>query len=450
MFGFSRRRNKRSVSAISLEERVLPAAVNVQMTPVGRNTFDVRFTGGHADESISVYRDESNNLVAFGRGGTTFVVNGQPFNRPLELGTVRNMTFFMAGGNDSVDIEDLSATSLMIDDGGSPTETNDYRIRSRLMNSSIGEVSGALFGGHFDLLFETSTNRTLTIGRINIGTGHLESSSIAFLSRNGLLNVTGTTRIHHESLSGGHDTVRAMSETTTTVPMGEVRFGGLVTYTPGAGHDALIAKGNVDFRGGLRVDMAGGNDSLQIAPDSQNPLAIQSPKIRGTQLNVVTGAGDDTVQIGGSSASQDRLTLYRGATIDTGSGNDTVDMGRTDNLAGLTVRLGTHTAIPGGDTVGGDVLSLRGVSTRSTSRIESQGLARVSLTGDISAATRFSSAVTFALGSGGVTVGMATAASRVVFGGTHTFQGITSPISVQFLGFVQRNGNQILRNAVVI
>ena len=323
------------------------------------------------------------------------------------LGTTKNSSFDLGGGDDAINIKNATVSGVNIDaskgadtiniDNATIKKTNIYLTHGDKLNeadkvdindatfigSSIGVVNSSYNGEMADLNNDQVINVRGKTSFINTGTNDSGGLSATHVNINGTdsdkILFTGASSIHgkeinidHALFSGGGEIGNYVGDqgrnyfSDATVTLSNTQTDDKVGFRFDAGNDTLTFNGNNTFGNGAEgsgagIDMGGGNNTINFV--GKNSVA---------SLKLETGDGADTINI-------DKGAVLKAATINTGDGNDNVklngelqdtpdywhstssiDLGSGDDTLhiGKDAIMGSGTTIKGG--AGTDTLDIAG------------------------------------------------------------------------------------------
>ena len=298
------------------------------------------------------------------------------------LGTTNNSSFYLGGGDDAINIKNATVSGVNIDaskgadtisiDNTTIEKTNIFLThRDRLneadkvdindatfIGSSIGVVNSSYNGEMADLNNDQVINVRGKTSFINTGTNDSGGLSATHVNINGTdsdkILFTGASSIHgkeinidHALFSGGGEIGNYVGDqgrnyfSDATVTLTNTQTDDKVGFRFDAGNDTLTFNGNNTFGNGAEgsgagIDMGGGNNTINFV--GKNSAA---------SLNLETGNGADTINIGGETSfggtftgSTDSNTFKQRVSISTGSGDDTINIDKGAVLKAATINTG--------------------------------------------------------------------------------------------------------------
>jgi len=224
-----------------------------------------------------------------------------------------------------VDGKTSSATSTVNFNKATPTlALADMATATVNAASSVATATSVTYAGTttynvaadhaISTLLQVATTDKLVLagtGNVTVGSTAWTTSSVDASALIGKLTATQTTAKATTVVGGASDDTITLINTTHKT-----------TVTTGAGNDKLIMNGVVTAADKNIIDMGDGNDTLTY----KDAGSLTS----GTDISVKMGAGDDTVNFGGTTASLNDAASK--ISIDFGDGNDTLALIATASL----------------------------------------------------------------------------------------------------------------------
>jgi hypothetical protein len=275
------------------------------------------------------------------------------------------------------------------------------------------------------------------------------SSEFNILSEGGDMNIVQTV-ITSPSTTSQDSIGFAAFTVPDQIGTGSMRLGTVRISTAG-GNDDVAVMGPVTVSNvvdaqeraqGFRVDSGTGNDVVSIISSAFSRFP---PTIYGN-VQINTGDGDDVVNL--ASENQVDLIQFHGNTvIQTGNQSDRIRLERCQFLGPLNVNTGTAN-VQGGR----DAIFFAGSQAKSGSMLVMLGIGDIAITGTSASPARFAAGVWFGVGRGNIFVGTPhSAQSYVSFDTTHIFAGLIDPLTVTFYGTVKSlRSVRILANARLV
>ena len=298
------------------------------------------------------------------------------------LGTTKNSSFDLGGGDDAINIKNATVSGVNIDaskgadtisiDNATIKKTNISLTHGDKLNeadkvdindatfigSSIGVVNSSYNGEMADLNNDQVINVRGKTSFINTGANDSGGLSATHVNINGTdsdkILFTGASSIHgkeinidHALFSHGGDIGNHVGDqgrnyfSDATVTLSNTQTDDKVGFGFNAGNDTLTFNGNNTFGNGAEgsgagIDMGGGNNTINFV--GKNSAA---------SLNLETGDGADTINIGGETSfggtftgSTDSNTFKQSVSISTGSGDDAINIDKGAVLKAATINTG--------------------------------------------------------------------------------------------------------------
>lgn len=356
-----------------LEPRYVPVG-DVTVFKDGLDNLIIQGDGANNSIRIEQLGANTNALMISGLNGTTINGSDIPFTALIASNPLGSIRINMNAGNDTVVLQDINQTQTQIlgdvtinfGSGGAGLWVNQIRNffgRLRIVagnGSFFARFTDFDFSGAVDIDATRSSRSTL---QFQVG----GSSSSSTLAQFGDLTIqTGR----------GNDTILMRGSTQGTPPRLEpLRVSNNLSVSTGAGNDRFDAEfinvlgttsirtgsGNDSmdlledaFVGGVTVALEAGNDALTIdggiferglsilsggsVPDQDN-LSLTGLNINGN-LKIITGDDDDSVLLAGTQILNLPGTTQGGLSLNTGRGQDRVDMINLSVAKDLAVNLG--------------------------------------------------------------------------------------------------------------
>ena len=298
------------------------------------------------------------------------------------LGTTNNSSFYLGGGDDAINIKNATVSGVNIDaskgadtisiDNATIEKTNIFLTHrdklneadkvdindATLIGSSIGVYNSSYNGEMADLNNDQVINVRGKTSFINTGTNDSGGLSATHVNINGTdsdkILFTGASSIHGKEINIDHALFSHGGEignyvgdqgrnyfSDATVTLSNTQTDDKVGFRFDAGNDTLTFNGNNTFGNGSEgsgagIDMGGGNNTINFV--GKNSAA---------SLNLETGDGADTINIGGETSfggtftgSTDSNTFKQRVSISTGSGDDTINIDKGAVLKAATINTG--------------------------------------------------------------------------------------------------------------
>ena len=298
------------------------------------------------------------------------------------LGTTNNSSFYLGGGDDAINIKNATVSGVNIDaskgadtisiDNATIEKTNIFLTHrdklneadkvdindATLIGSSIGVYNSSYNGEMADLNNDQVINVRGKTSFINTGTNDSGGLSATHVNINGTdsdkILFTGASSIHGKEINIDHALFSHGGEignyvgdqgrnyfSDATVTLSNTQTDDKVGFRFDAGNDTLTFNGNNTFGNGAEgsgagIDMGGGNNTINFV--GKNSAA---------SLNLETGDGADTINIGGETSfggtftgSTDSNTFKQRVSISTGSGDDTINIDKGAVLKAATINTG--------------------------------------------------------------------------------------------------------------
>jgi len=302
----------------------------------------LRIVGDAADNAIYIDADG----LAAGQIRITSIdedtrINGQ--SSVVLAGVTRGLDVRVGGGNDTVEIANVSATALFYDGGAGTNSlrliddafTGDIRVQSRsgsqnveVHNASARGMNMSLGAGdHTAQLYDLRLSRNLQVtsrGSLDIGVreGTAIGGKVTITSRSGSEIFTGSSTIR------GSLSVRNHQGGGSFI-MDAISVGGNVTFRGGrVGTNITLTDNLID--GTLRVRNTGrgvffmsqtrvsGSVVLQFGSSADSEVTVEDSTLK-LNLRITTGSGNDTVTVV-------RTDVFGTTRVNTGRGDDTVTL----------------------------------------------------------------------------------------------------------------------------
>ena len=298
------------------------------------------------------------------------------------LGTTKNSSFDLGGGDDAINIKNatvsgvdiyaskgadtinidnatIKKTDIYLTHGDKLNEADKVDINdATFIGSSIGVVNSSYNGEMADLNNNQVINVRGKTSFINTGANDSGGLSATHVNINGTdsdkILFTGASSIHgkeinidHALFSRGGEIVNHVGDqgrnyfSDATVTLSNTQTDDKVGFGFDAGNDTLTFNGNNTFGNGTEgsgagIDMGGGNNTINFV--GKNSAA---------SLILETGDGTDTINIGGETSfggtftgSTDGNTFKQRVSISTGSGDDTINIDKGAVLKAATINTG--------------------------------------------------------------------------------------------------------------
>ena len=298
------------------------------------------------------------------------------------LGTTNNSSFDLGGGDDAINIKNATVSGVNIDankgadtisiDNATIKKTNISLTHGDKLNeadkvdindatfigSSIGVVNSSYNGEMADLNNDQVINVRGKTSFINTGTNDSGGLSATHVNINGTdsdkILFTGASSIHGKEINIDHALFSHGGEignhvgdqgrnyfSDATVTLSNTQTDDKVGFRFDAGNDTLTFNGNNTFgngteASGVGIDMGGGNNTINFV--GKNSAA---------SLNLETGDGADTINIGGETSfggtftgSTDSNTYSQSVRISIGSGDDAINIDKGAVLKAATINTG--------------------------------------------------------------------------------------------------------------
>ena len=298
------------------------------------------------------------------------------------LGTTKNSSFYLGGGDDAINIKNATVSGVNIDaskgadtiniDNATIEKTNIFLTHRDKLNeadkvdindatfigSSIGVYNSSYNGEMADLNNDQVINVRGKTSFINTGTNDSGGLSATHVNINGTdsdkILFTGASSIHGKEINIDHALFSRGGEignyvgdqgrnyfSDAAVTLTNTQTDDKVGFRFDAGNDTLTFNGNNTFGNGTEgsgagIDMGGGNNTINFV--GKNSAA---------SLNLETGDGADTINIGGETSfggtftgSTDGYTFKQRVSISTGLGDDTINIDKGAVLKAATINTG--------------------------------------------------------------------------------------------------------------
>ena len=298
------------------------------------------------------------------------------------LGTTKNSSFDLGGGDDAINIKNATVSGVNIDaskgadtisiDNATIEKTNIFLTHRDKLNeadkvdindatfigSSIGVYNSSYNGEMADLNNDQVINVHGKTNFINTGASDSGGLSATHVNINGTdsdkILFTGASSIHGKEINIDHALFSHGGEignyvgdqgrnyfSDATVTLTNTQTDDKVGFRLDAGNDTLTFNGNNTFGNGTEgsgagIDMGGGNNTINFV--GKNSAA---------SLNLETGDGTDTINIGGETSfggtftgSTDGNIFKQRVSISTGSGDDTINIDKGAVLKAATINTG--------------------------------------------------------------------------------------------------------------
>ena len=298
------------------------------------------------------------------------------------LGTTKNSSFYLGGGDDAINIKNATVSGVNIDaskgadtiniDNATIEKTNIFLTHRDKLNeadkvdindatfigSSIGVYNSSYNGEMADLNNDQVINVRGKTSFINTGASDSGGLSATHVNINGTdsdkILFTGASSIHGKEINIDHALFSRGGEignyvgdqgrnyfSDATVTLSNTQTDDKVGFRFDAGNDTLTFNGNNTFGNGSEgsgasIDMGGGNNTINFV--GKNSAA---------SLNLETGDGADTINIGGETnfggiftGSTDSNIFKQRVSISTGSGDDTINIDKGAVLKAATINTG--------------------------------------------------------------------------------------------------------------
>ena len=298
------------------------------------------------------------------------------------LGTTKNSSFYLGGGDDAINIKNATVSGVNIDankgadtisidnatikktnisltHGDKLNEADKVDINdATLIGSSIGVVNSSYNGEMADLNNDQVINVRGKTSFINTGANDSGGLSATHVNINGTdsdkILFTGASSINGKEINIDHALFSHGGEignyvgdqgrnyfSDAAVTLSNTQTDDKVGFRFDAGNDTLTFNGNNTFGNGTEgsgasIDMGGGNNTINFV--GKNSVA---------SLKLETGDGTDTINIGGETSfggtftgSTDSNTFKQRVSISTGSGDDTINIDKGAVLKAATINIG--------------------------------------------------------------------------------------------------------------
>ena len=298
------------------------------------------------------------------------------------LGTTKNSSFDLGGGDDTINIKNatvsgvdiyaskgadtisidnatIKKTDIYLTHGDKLNEADKVDINdATFIGSSIGVVNSSYNGEMADLNNDQVINVRGKTSFINTGANDSGGLSATHVNINGTdsdkILFTGASSIYGKEINIDHALFSHGGEignhvgdqgrnyfSDATVTLSNTQTDDKVGFRFDAGNDTLTFNGNNTFGNGTEgsgagIDMGGGNNTINFV--GKNSAA---------SLNLETGDGADTINIGGETSfggtftgSTDGNIFKQRVSISTGSGDDTINIDKGAVLKAATINTG--------------------------------------------------------------------------------------------------------------
>ena len=338
----------------------------------GNDTVNINGAMNLGSSYISLDFDEN------GTGKDTLNINADVTG----LGTTKNSSFYLGGGDDAINIKNATVSGVNIDaskgadtiniDNATIEKTNIFLTHRDKLNeadkvdindatfigSSIGVYNSSYNGEMADLNNDQVINVRGKTSFINTGTNDSGGLSATHVNINGTdsdkILFTGASSIHGKEINIDHALFSHGGEignhvgdqgrnyfSDATVTLSNTQTDDKVGFGFDAGNDTLTFNGNNTFGNGTEgsgagIDMGGGNNTINFV--GKNSAA---------SLKLETWDGADTINIGGETSfggtfrgSTDSYTYSQSVSISTGSGDDAINIDKGAVLKAATINTG--------------------------------------------------------------------------------------------------------------
>lgn len=298
------------------------------------------------------------------------------------LGTTKNSSFYLGGGDDAINIKNATVSGVNIDaskgadtisiDNATIEKTNIFLTHRDKLNeadkvdindatfigSSIGVYNSSYNGEMADLNNDQVINVRGKTSFINTGANDSGGLSATHVNINGTdsdkILFTGASSIHGKEINIDHALFSHGGEignhvgdqgrnyfSDATVTLSNTQTDDKVGFRFDAGNDTLTFNGNNTFgngteASGVGIDMGGGNNTINFV--GKNNVA---------SLKLETGDGTYTINIGGETSfggtftgSTDSNTYSQSVRISIGSGDDAINIDKGAVLKAATINTG--------------------------------------------------------------------------------------------------------------
>ena len=298
------------------------------------------------------------------------------------LGTTKNSSFYLGGGDDAINIKNATVSGVNIDaskgadtisiDNATIEKTNIFLTHRDKLNeadkvdindatfigSSIGVYNSSYNGEMADLNNDQVINVRGKTSFINTGANDSGGLSATHVNINGTdsdkILFTGASSIHGKEINIDHALFSHGGEignhvgdqgrnyfSDAAVTLTNTQTDDKVGFGFNAGNDTLTFNGNNTFGNGTEgsgagINMGGGNNTINFVG-----------KNSASSLELKTGDGADTINIGGETSfggifrgSTDGYTFKQSVSISTGSGDDAINIDKGAVLKAATINTG--------------------------------------------------------------------------------------------------------------
>ena len=294
------------------------------------------------------------------------------------LGTTKNSSFDLGGGDDAINIKNatvsgvdiyaskgadtisidnatIKKTDIYLTHGDKLNEADKVDINdATFIGSSIGVVNSSYNGEMADLNNDQVINVRGKTSFINTGANDSGGLSATHVNINGTdsdkILFTGASSIHGKEINIDHALFSHGGEignhvgdqgrnyfSDATVTLSNTQTDDKVGFGFDAGNDTLTFNGNNTFGNGTEgsgasIDMGGGNNTINFM--GKNSAA---------SLKLETGDGADTINIGGETSFGGTFrgsTYSQSVSISTGSGDDAINIDKGAVLKAATINTG--------------------------------------------------------------------------------------------------------------
>ncbi len=327
-----------------LEARIAPAGLVLAVYDPA--THELALTGDDLDNKIAIFQISKFTWRIEGRDTagldpvleTAINVLGET---QFDVGTIAKLTIATAGGNDRLEITNLTTlTSVNVDTGAGDdsVKTEGFVVKGNAFFATgagvdtvefdglVGKISGNLgISDTADGLTFTFRAEQATVGGSVTYVGS-SAADILTMTTDTMLKIG--KRIDFTA-NGGSDRLTFGSE--GTISIGRDAMGRSIIYNGGIGNDRIaIGSSSVSILGSVEMTGDLGNDRITL-----DGLKISVGKSRaGVSVQLVGGDGKDQIGIHGSTVKVGGLV-----SLDGGLGDDLLDLSGNHNL---TLKGGAH------------------------------------------------------------------------------------------------------------
>jgi len=363
----------------SLESRCVPDG-DVTVFKDGLDNLIIQGDGANNSIRIEQLGTNTNALMISGLNGTTINGSDTPFTALIAGNPLGSIRINMNAGNDTVVLQNINQTQTQIfgditinfGSGGAGLWVNQIRNfsgRLRVVSGTgnfFARMTDIAFSGPVDIDATRSSRAQIQI-QVGVNPGAATLGQFADLS---IRTGRGSDSIFlRGSIQGTPPRLEPLRVANTfllntgsgddTIHLETMEVLGTTSITTGTGSDSLELIEGV-FVGGVTINMGAGNDLLTIdggsfqhglsiltagaLPDADT-LSLTGMNINGN-LKIITGDDDDSVLLAGTQILNLPGTTQGGLSLNTGRGQDRVDMVNLSIAKDMAINLG-----PGDDAI---------------------------------------------------------------------------------------------------